>query len=55
MLSRVNILMAMVLLSLAACGTDDNADGDTLFTGLSSVVLLGLAIWLFVRAVRKRG
>lgn len=55
MLSRVNVLIAMVFLSLAACGNDDNSDEDTLFTGLSSVVLLGLAIWLFVRAARKRG
>lgn len=54
MLSR-NVLMAMVLFSLAACGNDDNGDGDSLFTGLSSVVILGFVIWLFVHAARKRG
>ncbi len=42
---------------LTACGEDGSGGGneDTLFTGLSGVVILGAVIWFVLRKVRSRG
>lgn len=47
------IWIPAVLLFLAACGNDDEGNEDTLFTGLSGVVILVLIVWFFVRRSRK--
>lgn len=49
------LLWATVMGFLAACGEDGDGDGDTIWTGLSGVVILAIVIWLIVRALRKRG
>lgn len=54
MLDKANLWAPAVLVGLAACGEDDNGNGDTLLTGFSGVVVLALVVWLVVRAVKKR-
>ena len=54
MLSRVNILTATGLLTLAGCGNADTGDEGTPLRTLSSVVILAFVIWLLVHAARKR-
>jgi len=39
---------------LAACGDDGEGNNDTLFTGLSGVVIFFIVIWLVFRAINKR-
>lgn len=55
MLTRVNPLYATLLLLLTACGEGVAGGEDTLFTALSSGVILAFVLWVFVRAARKRG
>ena len=41
---------------LIACGGNDNGGSDdTLLTGLSGVVIVGVVVWLVVRSMRKKG
>jgi hypothetical protein len=49
-------VLAAAMLTAAACG-DDGSGGneDTLFTGLSGVVILGAAVWFILRKIRSRG
>jgi len=54
MTDHLRILSGAVMLALAACGDDDGGDGDTLFTGLSGVIIVGIVIWLVVRSRRSR-
>jgi hypothetical protein len=46
-------LVAMVTLT-TACGEDGDGNEDTLFTGLSGVVIFVLVLWLVLRAVKRR-
>ena len=43
------------MLLLVACGGDEQGNDDTLFTGLSGVIILGLAIFFIMRAMKRRG
>ncbi len=46
-------LLLLGMLFMAACGNDDNGNGDTIFTGFSGVVILVLIVWFFARRTRK--
>jgi hypothetical protein len=48
-----SIWIPAVLLFLAACGDNDGGNEDTLFTGLSGVVILILIVWFVARRTRK--
>jgi LPXTG-motif cell wall-anchored protein len=51
-------LLVTVLLLLVACsdgGPDSTGNNDTVFTGLSGIVVLGILIWLVVRHFNKKG
>lgn len=50
----VVVLIVTVLALMTACGGDENGDEDTLFTGLSGLVIVGLIVWLVVRARKRR-
>lgn len=53
----MNALWASLLLLFAACsdgGPDSVGNNDTIFTGVSGVILLGVAIWFLVRYLRKK-
>ena len=54
MLDRSRILVGAMMLALAACGDDDGGEGDTLFTGLSGVIIVALVIWFLMRSRRNR-
>jgi hypothetical protein len=47
------LVMGVVAL-MTACGDNDNGQEDTLFTGLSGLAILALAVWFVLRAVKKR-
>jgi LPXTG-motif cell wall-anchored protein len=50
----LNLWIPAVLLFLfAACG-DDGGDEDSLFTGLSGVIIVALVIWFVVRRRNRR-
>lgn len=49
------LLWAAVMGVMAACGEDGDGNDDTIWTGLSGVVVLVIVVWLIVRALRKRG
>jgi hypothetical protein len=54
----MNVWWAAALMALAACsdgGPDSTGNNDTLFTGLSGIVVLGIVIWLVVRHHNKKG
>ncbi|MGH9038989.1 MAG: hypothetical protein ACRDZ3_02035 [Acidimicrobiia bacterium] len=51
MLTVWTALMALMV----ACGDDGNGNDDTLLTGFSGVVILAIAVFLVVRAMKKRG
>lgn len=46
-------LLVIVLNLFVACGEDGDGNNDTLFTGLSGVIILAVVIWILVRVVRK--
>ena len=51
-------MAAVATLFLSACddgGPDSDGNNDTLFTGLSGIIILGVVIWLIWRAMKKRG
>jgi hypothetical protein len=54
LIDRVRILVGVMMLTLAACGDDDGGEGDTLFTGLSGVIIVAIVIWFFMRSRRNR-
>jgi hypothetical protein len=49
----VTLIVGMLAL-MTACGDNENGQEDTLFTGLSGLVILALVVWLVLRAVKKR-
>ena len=49
----MSVLVGVMMLTLGACGGDDGGD-DSLFTGLSGVIIVGIVIWLFMRSRRSR-
>ena len=52
----VLLLWVTLMAMLIACGDNGNGgNDDTLLTGLSGVVIVGLVVWLVVRSMRKRG
>jgi hypothetical protein len=44
-----------LLLAAMACGENGDGNNDTLFTGLSAVVILAVVLLLLWRAGKKRG
>lgn len=44
-----------LMVLLVACGDDGNGNDDTLLTGFSGFVILVLAAFFVVRAMKKRG
>lgn len=48
------IWMGAVLMMLGACGDDDGGNEDTLFTGLSGLIIVALIIWFVARTIRNR-
>lgn len=49
------IYLVPLFLLLGACGDDGDGNGDTLFTGLSGLVIAIIVIWFVVKAIKKRG
>jgi hypothetical protein len=47
-------LWTALFVLLAACG-DDGGNEDTLLTGFSGVVILAIAVFFVMRAMKKRG
>jgi len=48
---------ALAFLVLAACddgGPNSEGNNDTIWTGLSGLLILIVVVWLIVRAIRKR-
>lgn len=50
----MTVMLTALLLFLSACGEDGEGNEDTIFTGLSGVVILIIVVWLVMRAVKKR-
>jgi hypothetical protein len=46
--------LALIVMLFAACGENGDGNDDTLWTGISGVVILVIVIWLILRAMKKR-
>ena len=53
-LMRAQLWVGAVLLLFSGCGDDDGGNEDTLFTGLSGLIILVLIVWLITRRMRNR-
>jgi hypothetical protein len=48
-------LWTAAMLLLVACGNDNKGNDDTLLTGFSGFIILVIAVFFVVRAMKKRG
>lgn len=48
------MLLPLLFLLFAACGGDDNGNGDTILTGFSGVLIFGIVVWLIYRWAKRR-
>ena len=48
------LLLLAVPALLGACGGDGNGNDDTIWTGLSGVVIVIVIVWFVLRGMRKK-
>lgn len=51
---RLFAIATLIMVLLGACGGDGDGDEDTLLTGLSGVVIVGLVIFFVIRSRKNK-